>query len=81
MHADPVRCERILANLLENAGKYAPEGPVTVRLSALGSDGLRLEVLDAGPGIPEEERTSVFDPFHRPSERQLTSVVGAICPR
>lgn len=65
VHADPVRCERILANLLDNAGKYAPEGPVTVRLAGFGVHGLRLEVHDEGPGIPDEELASVFDPFHR----------------
>lgn len=63
--ADPVRFERILTNLLENAGKYAPEGPVTVRLAGLGVDGVRIEVLDQGPGIPDAELESVFAPFHR----------------
>lgn len=63
--ADPVQVERIVANLLENAAKYAPEGSVTVRLGPLPAGGFRLEVLDEGPGIPSEELTRVFEPFHR----------------
>jgi PAS domain S-box-containing protein len=63
--ADPIRCERILVNLLDNAGKYAPDGTVTVRLAGLPDGGLRLEVRDQGPGIPESELTAVFEPFHR----------------
>ena len=40
--ADPVQIERIVRNLLENAGKYAPNGPVLLRLERLGENGLRL---------------------------------------
>jgi signal transduction histidine kinase len=56
--------ERIVANLIGNAAKYAPQGPITVRLEPVGP-GVRLEVLDEGPGIPEDERERVFEPLYR----------------
>lgn len=70
MHADAVQLERIVLNLLDNAAKYAPEGPVVVRLLARpGGDGLRLEVEDRGPGVPPEEYQRIFEPFHRIDDR------------
>lgn len=57
--------EAILRNLLENAVRYSPEnGRVEVRVER-GADALVLSVTNDGPGIPESERTRVFDPFYR----------------
>lgn len=55
----------LLGNLVDNAIRYTPPGG-TVDV-AVYRDGSRavLEVNDTGPGIPEEERTRVFDRFHR----------------
>jgi PAS domain S-box-containing protein len=61
---DPTQVERIVANLLENAAKYAPSGTITVRLAPLG-DGVRIEVVDEGPGIPDDARERVFEPLYR----------------
>jgi two-component system OmpR family sensor kinase len=55
----------LLRNLVDNAVRYTPAGgrvDVTVESTA---DGTRLAVTDDGPGIPPEERTRVFDRFHR----------------
>jgi signal transduction histidine kinase len=54
---------RAVSNLLRNAQKYAAH---TVGLSARRDGGL-LEIVvdDDGPGIPEEERERIFDPFYR----------------
>ncbi len=63
--ADGPRIERVVANLIENAFKYAPRGsPVTVRLDDLG-DYARVSVIDAGPGLTPEEARCVFDKFRR----------------
>ena len=63
--ADPVAVERILANLVSNASKYAPhDTTVTVTVEALG-DVARLIVADQGPGIPHEERRRIFARFYR----------------
>jgi len=55
---------RALQNLLGNAAKYAPEGPLEVRVAVEG-DRAVVEVADRGPGIPVEQREDVFEPFAR----------------
>lgn len=62
----------VLVNLLDNAIKFTPEGG-TVLLSVVdGNDGPTIVVSDSGPGIPDTERTAVFQRFYR---SDLTSVV------
>lgn len=57
----------MVANLIDNAVKHSPpSGRVTVRARrGTGPGSLDLEVLDEGPGIPESERTRVFERFNR----------------
>lgn len=64
VNADPIALARSLENLLSNAAKYAPEGPIDVTVSAEESVAV-IEVADRGPGIPEEEREHVLAPFAR----------------
>jgi signal transduction histidine kinase len=60
----------MLANLLDNALKYGPEGQ-TVRIGATEREGwARIWVEDEGPGIPVGERARIWDPYHR-LERDL----------
>jgi two-component system OmpR family sensor kinase len=55
----------LITNLVDNALRYAPPGSeVTVRV-AQQADGIRLTVVDSGPGIPPEERQAVFERFKR----------------
>lgn len=62
---DEAGFRRLLLNLLDNAVKYGPEqAEVTVRLAQTAED-VELAVEDRGPGIPERERESIFDPFQR----------------
>jgi signal transduction histidine kinase len=62
---DAAKVERILANLLSNAAKHTPVGtPVIVRVSAR-SDGVVLSVEDEGPGIPDDLKQTVFQPFRQ----------------
>lgn len=56
---------RLMRNLLENARRHGG-GEVEVRVAPDGAGGVRLHVADRGPGVPEPERESVFEPFHRP---------------
>ena len=61
--ADPRLVGRALSNLLRNAQKYAAGA---IRLAAVREAGkLVITVEDDGPGIPEEERERVFEPFYR----------------
>ncbi|MBT8396790.1 MAG: HAMP domain-containing histidine kinase [Gemmatimonadetes bacterium] len=56
---------RMLANLLDNALKYGPEGQ-RIRIAAGGGEGwVRISVEDQGPGIPAGERSRIWDPYHR----------------
>lgn len=56
---------RAFTNLLSNAIKYSPEGgAVFFRLSLTGAETI-IEVQDQGIGIPEQDQTRLFEPFHR----------------
>ena len=71
--ADPVLLERILANLVSNAVRYAGQaGPIRVRADRLG-DTVEVRVIDHGPGIPAADRERVFEPFQRLGDRDATS--------
>ncbi len=63
--APPEWLDRLLGTLLDNACKYSPDGG-NVRIRSRPTDPrVRLTVDDSGPGIPEEERSRIFDRFHR----------------
>ncbi len=62
---DRVLISRLLSNLLTNAAKYAPDGPVTVTLERADDRRVRLAVRDRGPGIPVEQRARAFEAFFR----------------
>ncbi len=63
--ADPVLLEQSLVNVLDNAGKYAPDGSaIRIAAAAQGANVL-LRIEDEGPGIPEEELACIFDKFYR----------------
>lgn len=63
----PIRLERVVENLLDNAVSFSPAaGTITVTVNRSGND-VELSVCDQGPGIPEEAREKVFRRFH--SER------------
>ena len=59
----PALLEQALFNVLENAARFSPEGePIIV--DARDADGrLQVDIVDRGPGIPEEERKRIFDMF------------------
>lgn len=64
LQADRAKLRLILENLLSNAIKYSPAGGCVLLRARVADDELLLEVADAGPGIPIEERTRVFDAFY-----------------
>ena len=79
---DAVLIERLLCNLLENAGKYTRPG-ATVTVSA-ERHGLWLEmaVIDNGPGLPPGQEEAVFEKFMRGERESAKPGVGlglAIC--
>jgi two-component system sensor histidine kinase CiaH len=74
--APPEWLDRLLGVLLDNACKYSPEGG-TVRVG-VATDGGRIQVTvdDAGPGIPDDQRSRIFDRFHRASESEAGAGLG-----
>ena len=75
--ADPIAVERILANLLSNAGKYAPPGTTVTITVAHHGDRARLSVADQGPGIPPDDRRRVFVRFYRLDNSETIRTHGA----
>ncbi|MGZ8652672.1 MAG: sensor histidine kinase, partial [Actinomycetota bacterium] len=70
-NVDAAQVERIVENLVVNAIRYTPAG-TQIWVRATGDvEGVLIVVEDAGPGIPEELRDSIFEPF-----RQGTEVVS-----
>ena len=67
MLGDPGRLRQVLMNLVGNALKFTDEGEVVVRMhvqeQTMTSTTVRLEVSDTGPGISEEARARLFQPF------------------
>ncbi len=66
--ADPRRTAQVLANLIANASRYAPEA-TTVLVATAGRDGfVEVSVVDQGPGIPADEQPRLFQRFFRSRE-------------
>ncbi|MBC7248024.1 MAG: PAS domain S-box protein [Actinobacteria bacterium] len=68
--ADPVLLRQVLVNLVENALKFNREtsGPLVEVSSDAGDGETVIAVRDNGPGIPEEMRESLFEPFRQMDE-------------
>ncbi|MFD7872963.1 ATP-binding protein [Streptomyces sp. NPDC059766] len=68
--------ERAVANLVENAVKYSPSGErVLVAASAI-ADRVEVRVVDRGPGVPDEAKDRVFEPFQRHGDAPHGTGVG-----
>lgn len=67
LHADPDLTSRVLANLVDNAIRHAPEGS-SVRVAILAVDeNVEIRVADEGPGVPHDARDAVFERFRSES--------------
>jgi two-component system sensor histidine kinase KdpD len=79
---DPVRLEQVLANVLDNARRYAGSGLVRIDGRPVGA-GVELRIVDHGPGIPQGEQERIFSHFYRldnPARRAGGTGLGlAIC--
>lgn len=63
LYVHPALIEQALVNVLENAAKFAPSGSTLSIHAYQAGDELIISVSDEGPGIPEEQRSRVFDMF------------------
>ncbi|WP_086563809.1 sensor histidine kinase [Streptomyces africanus] len=76
VHVDRGLLERAVANVVENAVKYSPEGEkVLVSASAL-ADRVEVRVVDRGPGVPDEAKDRIFEPFQRYGDSPRGAGVG-----
>ncbi|HEY2482437.1 MAG TPA: HAMP domain-containing sensor histidine kinase [Caulobacteraceae bacterium] len=71
VEGSPRLLRRMLRNLIENASRHgAPPAEIGLtRVTQGGRNFVQVTVDDEGPGIPEDERGRVFEPFYRPSGR------------
>ena len=65
VRGDEHRVEQILAHLLSNALLYTQQGRVELKLVHMPEDFLRIEVVDSGPGLSEDELAQAFAPHSR----------------
>lgn len=73
---DRVRVLQVLTNLLSNALRHSPPGGSVHLIAAAIPAGVRLEIVDEGPGIPEAELARVFDRFHRVDSARSSATGG-----
>jgi K+-sensing histidine kinase KdpD len=77
VHADAFILEMIIVNLLENACKYAGiDANITVYFHKKGSTFV-FGVKDEGPGIPTDERASIFEKFYRIGNEETRQKQGS----
>jgi signal transduction histidine kinase len=73
---DGAKVERIVENLLANAVRHTSVGTqIWIRVNA-SDDGVLIAVEDAGPGVPEDLRIAVFEPFRQGTEGGPSPGVG-----
>jgi signal transduction histidine kinase len=65
VQGDPRLLRRLVRNLLDNARRHGGGSAVEASVARLTPGGARLRVADRGPGVPEEERERIFEPFYR----------------
>ncbi len=74
--ADPGLLERVLANLFSNALRHSPAGQTPFLRAHRSADAVVLEVVDHGPGVPDERKTKIFEPFERYDTRSAGVGLG-----
>ncbi|MBW8328919.1 MAG: HAMP domain-containing histidine kinase [Thiobacillus sp.] len=77
VHADRSQLETVLDNLLSNAVKFSPEGG-RILVKSEPADGMTaVWVCDEGGGIPEAERSRVFEPFFQGARQPASTIKGS----
>jgi len=81
MLADPGLLERVLANVFANALQHSPAGRPPALRAHQAADTLVLEVIDHGPGVPNELKSQIFEPFQRFDGRKAGVGLGLAVAR
>lgn len=77
LDGDPERLHQVFANLTDNAARFTPDGGEVVLTARRGEGLVTFEVLDDGPGIPEESVNRVFERFYRTDEARSSDEGGS----
>jgi len=75
--ADPEKLRSVVDNLIGNAVKFTPSGGSVSVLARSSGDQALIDVIDSGPGVPAEERDSIFDSFFRGRAKASARVEGS----
>lgn len=76
VQGDRSRLQRVVANLLDNAIKYTPEGGKVAIHAAAEAEHILITVADTGIGIPPDEHRNIFNRFYRLDQSRSTSGCG-----
>src|SRR6266536_595115 len=76
VRTDPGLLERVLANLFANALAYSPPGRPPALYAEQDGGTVVLAVVDHGPGVPDDQKPRMFEPFERLSARNTGTGVG-----
>ena len=76
LDADPVRLSQMLANLLDNAAKYTPDGGEISITAELADNQVFISVRDTGFGIPQDQINNIFDLFTQLDTSQTSRGLG-----
>lgn len=74
--ADALRLQQVIANLVDNACKYAPAGSTVLLTASLDGDAVRIDVIDEGPGMHPSELERAFEKFFRVDPLNRSGVGG-----
>jgi signal transduction histidine kinase/ligand-binding sensor domain-containing protein/CheY-like chemotaxis protein len=75
-HGDATRIRQVLLNLLGNAIKFTERGEVVLRLASLSPRGVRIEVVDTGPGLDVDQQRRLFRRFEQAEGARTASRYG-----
>jgi heavy metal sensor kinase len=75
VEGDPHLLRQLVSNLVDNALKFTEEGGVTIRIGESLHDAW-INVIDTGPGVPEDELAHVFERFYRADKARSREVPG-----
>jgi signal transduction histidine kinase len=76
IHADPMRVEQIVVNVLSNAGKYSTPGSEIVITARAGPDEVEIAVTNQGGGLSQDEIEQVFTRFYRSENARHADGLG-----